>query len=85
MPATPSSSCSVGIASAHASRAGDVRAGGVGEPDRALERPAVQQPVDERAAERVAGAEAADDLDRHRRHLDALRRACARARPRARA
>ena len=33
----------------------------------------MQQPVDERAAERVAGAEPADDLDRDRRHLDALR------------
>ncbi len=49
---------------------GDVRARGVGQPDRALERPALEQPVHERAAERVARAEPADDLDRHRRHLD---------------
>ena len=40
----------------------------------------MQQPVDERAAEGVAGAEAVDDLDRHRRDLDDARRACARAR-----
>ena len=44
---------------------GDERARGVGEPDRALERPRREQPVHQRAAERVAGAEAAHDVDRH--------------------
>ena len=37
-----------------------------------LEVPAGQQPVAQRPAERVTGAEAVDDLDRHRRHLDRL-------------
>ena len=50
----------------------DVRARRVGEPDRALEVPAVQQPVHERAAERVARAEAADDVDRDRLDLHQL-------------
>ena len=52
---------------------GDERAGRVREPDRPLERPVVQQAVDERAAERVARPEPVDHLDRDRRHLDGLR------------
>ena len=41
----------------------------------------MQQPVHERAAERVAGAEAAHDVDGHGRDLDELAGACGRARP----
>ena len=39
-----------------------------------------EQPVAERAAERVAGAEAVDDVDRHRRHDPVLARRWRRAR-----
>src|SRR5690242_7796722 len=50
---------------------GDVGAGGVGQPQRALQVVVVEQPVHERAAERVAGAEAVDDAEvRHRRYFD---------------
>ena len=65
-----STSSSVGIASAQASRDATSAPGGVAEAHHALELPARQQPVAERAAERVAGAEAVDDLDRHGRDLD---------------
>ena len=47
---------------------GDDRAGGVGEPQRPLERPALQQPVAQRPAEAVSGAEPVDDVDGDRRH-----------------
>ena len=57
---------------------GDERPRGVAEAHHALELPAGQQAVAERAAEGVAGAEAVDDLDRHGRDLDRPRR---RARP----
>ena len=46
---------------------GDQRAGGVGVLRAAGRLPAGEQPVHQRAAEGVAGAEAADDLDRVRR------------------
>ena len=45
---------------------GDQRTGGVGVLRAARRLPAGQQPVHQRAAERVAGAETADDLDRVR-------------------
>src|SRR5258708_19669742 len=47
----------------------DDRPRGVGEPHRPLQRPPGEQPVAQRAAETVAGADAVDDLDRHRRDL----------------
>src|SRR5260370_11912146 len=43
--------------------------GRVREAHHLLDVPAGQQAMAERAAERVAGAEAVDDVDRHRRHL----------------
>ena len=70
--AAPRPRRSVGMASEQASRRGDDRAGGVGEPHRPLQVPAGEQAVAQRAAEGVAGAEAVDHLDRDRRHLDAL-------------
>ena len=70
-----------GIASAQASREATMRAGGVAEAHHPLELPARQQPVAQRAAERVAGAEAVDHLDRHGRDLDDRRRRRRPARP----
>ena len=51
---------------------GDDRAGAVGESHALGRRPAGQQAVAERAAERVAGAEAADDRHAQPRHELAL-------------
>ena len=44
--------------------------GGVGEAHHPLDVPAGQQPVAQRPAERVAGAEPVEHVDRHRRDLD---------------
>ena len=63
-----SSSARVGMASAQASRDATIAPAALAcsrDPDRV---PAGQQAVHQRAAEGVAGAEAADDLDRVRRH-----------------
>src|SRR5437867_11209386 len=49
---------------------GHERARGVAEAHHALEVPAGEQTVAQRATEGVAGAEAVDHLDRHRRDLD---------------
>ena len=61
----------------HGVRAGqpgrDDGPGGVREAHHPLEVPAGQQPVAQGPAERVTGAEAVDDLDRHRRYLDRRR------------
>src|SRR5918994_4819168 len=58
----------------HGVRAGDLRgddrAGGVGEPERAVQRPPGQQAVAERTAEGVAGTEPVHDLDPDCRYLD---------------
>ena len=48
----------------------DDRTGGVAEPHAPLQVPSSEKGVTQRAAERVARAEAVDDVDRHRRHLD---------------
>ena len=58
-----STSAVVGMAVEHSSRRCDERAGDVGEAQDALEAPAFEQPVAERAAEGVAGAEPVDDVD----------------------
>ena len=52
--------------------AGDDRTGDVGELEDAAQVPAREQAVAQGAAERVAGAEAVDDVDGEGRHLDAL-------------
>src|SRR5579871_4408266 len=51
---------------------GDDGPGGVGEADDPLQRPAGQQPVAQRAAEPVAGADPVDHLDLDRRDLHLL-------------
>ena len=58
-----------GMSSAHIRREATIAPGGVAGPHAAHDVPARQQAVTERAAEGVAGTEAADDLDRIRRDL----------------
>src|SRR3954451_17132781 len=64
------------VLSGHGVRAGEPRGhqrpGRVAEPHRALEPPAGQQAVAQRAAERVARAQSVDHVDRHGRDLDTL-------------
>src|SRR5439155_9235172 len=48
------------------------RAGGIRECEHPFERPGIEQPVAEGAAERVARAQTAQDFDAHAGHLDAL-------------
>ena len=67
-----SSSAVVGIASAHASRPATTAPAALAKRRiRSRSQPG-QQPVAQRAAEGVAGAQAVDDVDRHRRHHDRL-------------
>ena len=67
-----STSAVVGIASAQASRPATIAPAALAKRSIALDVPARQQAVAQRAAERVAGAEPVDDVDRHGRHHDGL-------------
>ena len=58
------------MASAQASRDATMAPAALANRIIAADCPARQQAVAERAAERVPGADAVDDLDRDRRHLD---------------
>ena len=69
-PAAASTSAAVGIASEQASRAATMAPAALANRMICSAGQPRQQPVAQRAAERVARAEAVDHLDRHRRDLD---------------
>ena len=63
---------SVGIAVEHSRREATIAPAAFANRSTRSQRPPGEQPVAQRAAEPVAGAETVDDLDRDRRHLDGL-------------